>query len=140
MSDLIFIATRPMVFVPILTLLLLLSLIWFKASNNKLKVSAVWVGSYLAVCGGLVSVAYVQYLSGCGFSLRDCYSDAVPDWLWIAKLMAALVYWIWIACAAFSVIRRALSLSDKAARKIAVVAFAVLVIGMVGFILYLRSF
>lgn len=113
MSDLIFIATRPMVFVPVVTLMLLLILIWFKASDNKTRVSAAWVFSYLAVCSALLSVAYAQYLSGCGFGLGDCYTDDAPHWLWITKLLAVLAYWIWFLFAGVSVIRRAMRLSYK---------------------------
>lgn len=113
MSDLIFIATRSMVFVPTVTLMLLLSLIWLKASDNKLRLSAVWLVSYVAVCGVLLSVAYVQYLSDCGFGLRDCYSNSAPDWLWTAKLLAVVAYWIWFVFAGVSVIRRVFRVFEK---------------------------
>lgn len=138
--DALFIASRPLIYVPLATLALLVSTIWLKNSSGKLKVALLWLATYLALAAGIVAVAYTQHQYGCGFGLGDCYNDKLPDGFWALKLVVVLAYYAWFAAAILSTLRRLMGVSDRAAKKGALLLVGALSAALTAFLVYLSTF
>ena len=119
---------------------MLVGLVWIKNTDGKLRTSIYWVISYIFMSGMLGAVAYTQMQNGCGFSLGDCYSDTLLEGFWGLKLLIVLSYYLWFAAAVFSLARRFFGVSDKTAKKWAMILLLILCVAVIGFFLYLRSF